>query len=65
MQETQETWVLSLGSEDSPGVFLLGKLDRQRSLVGYSPWGHKELDMVEHAYRLRVSSLGQCEREDK
>ena len=21
----------------------------QRSLVGYSPWGHKELDMTEHA----------------
>ena len=21
----------------------------QRSLAGYSPWGHKELDMTEHA----------------
>ena len=21
----------------------------QRSLVGYSPWGHKELDMTEHS----------------
>ena len=22
----------------------------ERSLLGYSPWGHKELDMTEHAY---------------
>ena len=25
-------------------------LFRWRSLVGYSPWGHKELDMIEHAH---------------
>ena len=25
-------------------VFLLGKSHGQRSLVGYSPWSHKELD---------------------
>ena len=25
-------------------VFLPGKFHGQRSLVGYSPWGHKELD---------------------
>ena len=25
-------------------VFLPGKSHGQRSLVGYSPWGHKELD---------------------
>ena len=24
------------------------KSSGQRSLVGYSPWGHKELDMTEH-----------------
>ena len=29
-------------------VFLLGKPHGQRSLVGYSLWGHKELDMTEH-----------------
>ena len=29
-------------------VFLPGKFHGQRSLVGYSPWGHKELDMTEH-----------------
>ena len=28
-------------------VFLLGNSHRQRSLVGYSPWGHKNLDMTE------------------
>ena len=25
-------------------VFLTGEFHGQRSLVGYSPWGHKELD---------------------
>ena len=28
-------------------VLLSGKSHRQRSLVGYSPWGHKELDTTE------------------
>ena len=28
-------------------VFLPGKFHGQRSLVGYSPWGHKELDATE------------------
>ena len=28
-------------------VFLPGKYHEQRSLVGYSPWGRKELDMTE------------------
>ena len=28
-------------------VFLTGKSQGQRNLVGYSPWGHKELDMTE------------------
>ena len=35
-------------------VFLPEKYHRQRSLAGYSPWGHKELDMTgasEHAYQ--------------
>ena len=29
-------------------VFLPGKSHGQRSLVGYSPWGHKELDVTEY-----------------
>ena len=28
-------------------VFLLGEFHGQRSLAGYSPWGHKESDMTE------------------
>ena len=44
------------GSGRSPGegngnftpVFLPGGSHGQRSLVGYSPWGRKESDMIEH-----------------
>ena len=28
-------------------VFLPGKSDGQRSLAGYSPWGHRESDRTE------------------
>ena len=53
MQEMQETWVCSLDHEDHlekemaihSGI-LAWRIHRQRSLVGYSPWGHKELDMT-------------------
>ena len=45
-----ETSVRSLGWEDSlrkkwqlTRVFLPGEFHGQRSLVGYSPWGHKVL----------------------
>ena len=46
------------GSRRSPGegngnplqYFLLGKFHGQKSLVSYSPWGHKELDTAEHAH---------------
>ena len=54
MQETQETWVRSLGQEDPlewetepTPVFLPGKFHGERSLAGYNPWGHKESDMTE------------------
>ena len=48
-------WVQTLGWGDSPRegkwqptpVFLPGKPHGQRSLVGYSPWGHKESDKTE------------------
>ena len=50
----QETWVRSLGWEDPleeawkpTPVFLPGESHGQRSLAGYSPWGHKELDTAE------------------
>ena len=35
-------------------VFLPGKCHGERSLAGYSPWSHKELDMTEHAFKLGV-----------
>ena len=50
---TQETWVQSLGWEDpleeemiTHSRFLPGASHGQRSLVGYSPWDRKELDMT-------------------
>ena len=35
-------------SLDNP-IFFTGKLHGQRSLVSYSPWGHKELDVTEQS----------------
>ena len=49
-----ETWVRSLNGEEplkkgmaTTPVFLPGESYGQRSLVGYSPWDHKESDMTE------------------
>ena len=47
-------WVQALGRKDplekemqaSP-VFLPGESHGQKSLAGYSPWGHRESDMTE------------------
>ena len=36
----------------TPVFFLPGESHGQRSLVGYSPWGHKEPDMTEHSEML-------------
>ena len=51
-----ETWVRSLGQEDplekemaTTPVFVPGKSHGQRSLVGYSLWSHKELDITEQS----------------
>ena len=35
-------------------VFLSGESRGQRSLVGYSPWGHKELDTTDHIGVLKL-----------
>ena len=51
----RETWVQSLGREDllekematHASILLPGKSHGWRSLVGYSPWGHKESDTIE------------------
>ena len=60
----QEIWVQSLGWEDSwrrawqpTPVFLPGESHGQRSLVGYSPRGHKELDMAEVTERATHTRL--------
>ena len=53
----QETWVRFLGQEDplekkwqAIPVFLPGESHGQRSLVGYSPLGCKELDTTERLH---------------
>ena len=54
MQEMQEIQVQSLGWEDplkegmaTHSSILAWRIHGQRSLVGYSPWDHKELDTTE------------------
>ena len=57
LQETQrcvfDPWVRKIPCrrirQPTP-VFLPGKSQGQRSWVGYSPWGHKELDKTEHTH---------------
>ena len=53
----RETWVPSLGWEDPlekewqpTPVLLPGKFHGLRSLVGYSPWDHKESDTTERLH---------------
>ena len=65
---TQETRGLPLGREDPwkrawlpTPVFLPRESHGQRSLVGYSPWGHKESDMDE---RLTLSHRFKTELSD-
>ena len=52
-----ETWVSSLGREDLlekemaiHSSTIAWKIHGQRSLVGYSPWGHKESDTTEQLH---------------
>ena len=51
--DSQETWVWFLGRSPGEGnsypllYFCLENPQGQRSLVGYSPWGHKESDRTE------------------
>ena len=60
----QETCIRSLGQEDplekgmtTTLVFLPGGFHGQRSLAGYSPWGHKESDMTEWPTHTHTSTL--------
>ena len=64
MQETQETWVQSLGwkiprrGNGNPVQYSFWKNPmNQRIMVGYSLWGQKELDMTEHACNPQSSAL--------
>ena len=59
----QETWVQSMGREDplekgmATHSSILAWRIPQRSLVGYSPWGCKELDMTESLTTLSFTSF--------
>ena len=35
-------------------IFLPGEFNRERNLVGYSPWGHKESDTTKHAHTYHI-----------
>ena len=63
LQEVKETWFNPwVGKipwrrkwQPTP-VFLPGESHGQRSLMGYSPWGHKESDTTEHTHRKTQNS---------
>ena len=59
MQETQiQPWVRKIPWRRewlSTPVLLPGEFQGQRSLEGYSPWGHKEADTTELLTLLHIS----------
>ena len=69
----QETWVWFLGQEDPwrrkwqpTPVFLSEESHGWRNLVGYSPWGRKELDTTERVSLIHFTRLSQylpCNRD--
>ena len=66
MQEKYKIWIQSLDREDpleeemaTHSSILAWKIHGQRSLVGYSPWGYKEMDMTEHEQKLQTAK-GSC-----
>ena len=58
----QERWVQSLGREDPlekwqpTPVFLPREFHGQRSLLGYNPRGHKELDTTERLTHTQINA---------
>ena len=57
---TSQGWCYWIKTWQPTPVSLPGKFHGQSSLVGYSPWGHKELDMTEateHMQAYVVSSV--------
>ena len=65
-QETQETQVQSLGWEDplEEGA-ISGESHGQRSLGGYSPWGHKELVTTTHTHTCSTEQAPRTGRRDR
>ena len=64
-----DTWVQSLGWEDSLEEDMAthssvwpGESHGQRSLAGYSRWGHKELDMNEAVQHTQSERMCESER---
>ena len=53
-KKKKTTWLFNRGLTQPTPVLLPGKFHGWRSLVGYSPWGHKESDMTE---RLHLTEL--------
>ena len=71
MQERQETWVQSLSQEDplEKGMAIHsrqepGESHGERSLVDYSPRGHKELDTTEATEHAQHTRREELERSD-
>ena len=63
VKNLQETQVQTLGQEGpleegmaTHSSILAWRIHGQRSLAGYSPWGHKELDMIEHELLVLLGS---------
>ena len=63
----QETQVRSLGWEDllekvmvTHSSILAWRIPRTKSLVGYSPWGRKELDATERLPYSLIAALQCC-----
>ena len=61
-----ETRVPSLGREDPQRrqwqptpVLLPGEFHGWRSLIGYSPWGRRELDTIERLHFLSIAPFGE------
>ena len=49
LDSESDIWGIFAGFNITLGLFMQG-VCRQRSLVGYSPWGHKRSDITEHTH---------------
>ena len=49
-----DLWVEKIPRGEHGNPFLPGEFHGQRSLVGYSPFGHKESDMTEATWHARM-----------